>query len=340
MPPVFGRSQSDPHPYDAALAQWLADGRIEVRAVARNTMHDHRVSEAREQHFDAFANRPRTGPHLRQAFLDYFRERVRHLETPDFLDERLNGPNIVSGGRSGQHVVNRDLEVARVLDLSGLGLVFEWARKRRIGGRTFARYPKNPNDVAVAAWLEAQLSGRSHDDRAKFVSDTLAALDAYGATYPFQPTWIVFWAEIQPHLAAGPDRWLELVGVSKASSPRWLIVLKYRLRDGGTVARPTVLDAGGWTAHHFPSPPQTPLGFGGHPMDLSMPALDPPVPFVSEFIHQEVRHTITQWEEAGSWCAPTTGPSPEALEAQRVHHHQRLRQTYGSTVDGWMPSPV
>lgn len=338
VPSVFGRNGPRTHVYDAPLGQCSSDARVEVRIAARNVMHDHRVSERRVRHVDTIAGYPRTAPALRQGLVDYFRKRVQTVADPDFVDDDLNGHNIVWG--AGRRIVHPDRPVARILDLSGLALVFQWARTHKIGGRRFARLPKNPGDAALAAWLDGELAGRSADDRGRFVADTLAALGAYAAMHPFQPAWIVPWDMIAPHLGAGADRWLELTGMSRPTSPRWLIVLRYPMSEGGTVARPTILDAGGWNAYHFPSPPQALLGDGGHPMELRVPLPDPLAPLNSEYIHQEIVHTLAQWEAAGSLCQATTSPTVAALEAQGIQHHQRLLGKHGAEVGTWMPSPV
>lgn len=140
-----------------------------------------------------------------------------------------------------------------------------------------------------------------------------------------------------PHIADGPERWVSALGVYKPVHPRWFLLLKYTVREAGTVARPTQLDAG-WGAYHFPSPPRAPLPLGGHPMDLR---LSPPATSVlPEFVHKQIRHTLRHWSDGGRHIGRTSAPSGGTLVAVRLTHHELLTRVYGPSVVVGMPTCI
>lgn len=75
----------DPHPYDQAVEEWQASGDVRIRAIARNTMYDHRVSIEREKRFDGRTGHPRTAAALQAALVKYFWGCVRVRERPDYV---------------------------------------------------------------------------------------------------------------------------------------------------------------------------------------------------------------------------------------------------------------
>jgi len=345
MPPVFGRYLPDPHPYDAALAQMRAAGEGEA-AVAVNLMHDHRVSPGRESAFDTMVAAPCSADDLKLALVHYQKTRVQTRRLPHYVYDRLNGDNLLNGRVGVPPLVKPDLALVRVLDLNGLRRVFQWGQTEGATkypgqwGRTFERFPTTGgDDLALMDFLDEKMGGRSVEG---FVRAVLDLLDVYGRVEkkPFQPTWATTWAAFRKHAAEGPDRWHQVLGMEKPG-PCWLLLLKYTVKDAGTVARPTQLDAG-WYASHFPSPPQTPRNEGGHPMDLStsLPADDNLLP---EYVHKQIHHPLSHW----TTLAPsfqnygrTTAPHLPSLSDQRHAHHRRLGGRYGAGVRGWMSSPM
>src|SRR5262249_28247687 len=119
MSPIFGRS--DPHPYEPAVEEWLKTVPLTYPAMARNIMHDHRVSRERAEAFDSCTNRPRTASDLGDAIIRYKQLYVKTARHPHFLDKDLNGDNMITGVYSrslpGPHL---EIELVRVLDLNGL----------------------------------------------------------------------------------------------------------------------------------------------------------------------------------------------------------------------------
>jgi len=119
--------------------------------------------------------------------------------------------------------------------------------------------------------------------------------------------------------------------------PRWLILLRYTVAEAGTLARPTILDAD-WYAYHFPSPPQTSLAVGGHPMDLRVtPRATHLLP---EYIHKKIPHKLEHWTDLGGKIARTNSPDSTGLVDQRMAHFELLVNTYGQDVLKWMNSPI
>lgn len=118
-------------------------------------------------------------------------------------------------------------------------------------------------------------------------------------------------------------------------SPRWVMPLRYKVREAGTIARPTQLDAD-WYAYHFPSPPQTPLAMGGHPMDLGSPKAAQLLP---EYIHKQIGHKIDHWIDSGKKIGKTTQAVTANLADMRRAHHELLVSRHGPDVLGWMPDP-
>ena len=293
------------------------------RAVGVNVRLDHRVTPEREREFAAFVADPHGADEILNGIETYFDERIRTTKTPDFVVPSLNESNLVSG-KFGHAVLHKDLELVRILDLTGLDRVYQWA-KHALG--MFRDLPGRLTDDTLADWLENHLANRHRS----FIEDVLRALSERSKLFAFQPCWVTTWDAFEPILTEAPEKWLTSLGVYRPAAGRLLILLRYPVRDAGTVARPSQLDAG-WYAHHFPSPPSVHLGLGGHPMDLSCSSgiLFP------EFIHEEIDYTIEYWDRTGQSVGKTSSPSPRNLGDQRSHHHTMLHVVYGDAVLSWM----
>jgi hypothetical protein len=332
MPPVFNRSTPNPHPYDISISELL---RLTPgdKALARNIMYDFRVSNIREGNLNNFCQFPLLGTGLRDAIIDYFYNRIRNQATPDYIDASLNADNIVSGIATIRQKIRKDTLLVRIVDLNGLAPVFSWAKSEGI--KTFKFFPDPIDDSIVSSWLTKKIEGFTTAQLRDFMKVVIDAMNSMRKIAPFQPTWVTTWEALKPHLAAKPERWLETLGVAKPESPRWMFLLRYTVRDAGTVARPTQLDAGSYP-YHFPSPPQASIEWGGHPMDLQ---ISPPAAFLlPEFIHEQIDHRIEHWDEAGQFCIATTRPMVESLDKQRCTHHKLLALKYGRhDIQYWMP---
>ena len=346
MPPVFWRYLPDPHPYDDALTAMRAASEGEA-AVAVNLMYDHRVSPKREGAFDAMVSKPCTPRDLRLALTHYQKTKVQTRSLPHYVYADLNSNNLLNGRVGVSPAVKPNLPLVRVLDLNGLRRVFQWAQTEgapkypKRWGNTFDRFPTGGSDDDVTDYLDGWMGGRSVE---RFVGNVLDLLDVYGRIEknPFQPTWATTWAAFKNYAADGPDRWHEVLGMDKPR-PCWLVLLKYTVQEAGTIARPTQLDAG-WYESHFPSPPDTPQGEGGHPMDIgTIPAThDRPLP---EYVHKQIHHPLTHWtslvpkyQNYGRTSARALSP---LLPDLRHAHYLRLQRQYGSAaVCGWMNSPM
>jgi len=340
MPPVFGRNFPNPHPYDNVIATWRSSTEPEDHAMARNLMHDHRVSQERERAFDKLVPPSPTARNLQHAIVDYFKTKVRTRKLPHYVYTALNATNLLTGQGPSHPVINKDLKLVRVLDLNRLGLVYQWAmnwrNKKREWKRSFAKFPTAPNDDQIAKWLDDEIGGGSEKQQEQLVATVLDMINTYSPKHPFQPTWATTWSAFEPHERLGPDRWLQVLGMANPSS-RWVMLLRYTVREAGTIARPTLLDAG-WYADHFPSPPQAPLVVGGHPMDLRIsPRATHLLP---EYIHKQIQHSLKHWTDIGGKIGRTTAPNPASLADQRRTHHELLTRVYGPGVHTWMDNPM
>jgi hypothetical protein len=339
MPPVFGRTTPDPHPYDDALNTWLTSTDSSWHAMARNVMHDHRVSEARAEAFNNFVDDPCTSVGLNRAIVDYFEEKIRHRKLPHYVYKRVNDNNLLTG-KHLLPLIHKDLKLVRILDLNGLGLVCQWGneavRRKKGWEPTLLRFPSTVSDSEIAKWLDGELGGASPAQVERTVWTILDILNAYRLEEPFQPTWSTTWAAFEPYQDETASRWLQLLGVVSRPS-RWVILLGYTVAEAGTLARPTILDAD-WNGYNFPSPPQAPLAVGGHPMDLRITPRT--TELFPEYIHKQIAHSLAHWKDLGGKIKRTGSPDLTSLEDQRRVHFELLVKIYGPDVLSWMSSPI
>jgi hypothetical protein len=338
---VFGRRTSVPHAYEGSLSVWLSGACLLSRAMARNLMHDWRVSPEREAKFDIWARHPQSTRDLMRGIMAYHRHCVSTRARPDYLYDRLNSNNMVrrpwEPESSGIH---KEYRLATILDLSGLDQVYQWAHDERLAPFVYLT-DEMRSETRKAAWLRDCLEGQPQGEVEAFLKSVFEATNTYRVSVAggrHQPVWATTWSALEPHLGGGPDRWLEVLGIARSGFPRWLVVLAYRVSEVGTLARPTQLDAG-WSGFHFPSPPRAPLSTGGHPADLGTPAASASV--LPEYIHSQIHYRIEYWVEAGRLIGQTTRPTPDDVASQRWAHHRRLCACYGPAhVKSWMAEPV
>lgn len=342
MHPVFQRYTLN---LDPALDELLDRPDTELgfrqRAVARNVMHDHRVSPEREE---IFRQCTAAEPKLTNALRRYYDKHVRAGNDAHFVDGKYNQENLVAGARTEIDVMDPNTPLVRVVNLNREREAFQW------GAREWAD-PRMDQFVDIAEAgsdreLHDAIGARIQEDIETFLGTWLdmrkarrSALRATGTTKSDGPVWVtfaeVFEGDVDPS-RDGPDRWFEVVGVHLDGAPVWAILLRYTLREAGTVARPTILDAGGYP-YHFPSPPGLEPSLGGFMMDLR---IDPACEHLrNEFIHETIDFKFDDWVAAGRRYGETTRPGPDGIDRQRMAHHQLLDRSYDGVMS-WMPKCV
>jgi hypothetical protein len=337
---VFGRERQDPHLLDRALADLLNGPASPVdqearQALARNLQFDPRVSPERESEFLTAVGTVSTGAELSNAWVRYFTERIRSQPKPEYVSVQLNGRNLVSGGPTGSAIL-KDLFLGQILDLNGLTIPFRWGHEQ--GWPELMSFPPRAvtDDEAMTTWLDEEIGVTGPET---FVPTVLRLLNAYRRHQSFQPVWVALWTDLEPVLVGEPPRrWLERLGVGRswitATTGRWLIALRYRVRDVDWLVRPTTLDAGTNPAH-FPSPLKARDRhlMWGHSMDLDFRASG--TSLFKEFIHRQIDLDEAYWRAAGSICRKVETPTMNDLTEQRTAHLERLRHRYPSELVDW-----
>lgn len=136
-------------------------------------------------------------------------------------------------------------------------------------------------------------------------------------------------------------------GHPHGSAGGWLVLLKYRADDVGTLVRPTFLDARA-NPYHFVSPDlkkadlarppkaaKVPAPHGGLAMDLN--PNNKTAPLLEEYIHQQLDWKIEHFRAAGNRCLPTESASAMGLREARGRHYDRLVNEFtADVIDPWM----
>jgi len=361
MPIVFGRN-APAHSYDAALIslQTSKAKRIVAEAksaIACNIRHDHRISEQREEHFDNVCSQPRSARELERAITRYFDQNIRTRDYPDFVYFELNWNNLIYGHAKltalpvyRRPAINKEVRLARILDINNLRIAFRWLldarhRKPEWDGsfREYYSIPRSLNNREEQHWIDDWLNrllDPTHSGRETFIESVLDMLNSIRHEKAFQPTWATTWVAFEPH-ARTPngephaDRWVQVMGMGKNAPQHWFIVLKYTVAQAGTLARPTQLDAG-WYEYHFPSSQQTPLEFGGRPMDLRIsPAASALLP---EYVHKQIGHPIEHWNETGRLLGRASDWNRWPLTEIRRAHERLVKLCDGSSAQNSCPN--
>jgi hypothetical protein len=303
---------------------------------------------------------------LADAVTKYFKDYIRYQQTPDFSSRELNGKNILKfPGQSRRKGMPHDSDLlVNVFDLNGLMPVYLKAASQ-IGTGNYSDWYSTFADIESTAarldeWLDKKLdfdpdaSAKplvATDAQKEFVKTVLKALNIDRTGWPgeqakpnpYQPTWAAKWDEFlvgtgwTPYGLGDPRSWVEVTGVAKKTTGRWLILLVYPVQKVPILARPTILDAG-WSDRHFPSPPCAPLDVGGHPIDLGKNYLAGGP--ISEFIHPQIDIDLTYWENSGYALGRTAGVVGRDVQGEREAHQMRLRNQYKDTWrDDWMSDP-
>jgi|GEM_PF-1781638 len=323
-----------------------------IRAIARNIQCEHRIPAGRIRALlDYVPAAPpskngspahRTITDLESGFRAYIEHRIRHTTPPAFVSSTANRENILYGDESSQ--VHPDRLLLTVLDLSGLSAVYLWAANTL--RHPFLRQFRRSSDVdptATGGWLDTQLSGNKAIDTLTQILDLLGTYSESVTTH--NPTWATWWDEVRdyiiaPHNLSSPVSWLQLLGIVKDASPRWLVPLVYPVSRAGTLAWPTMLEAG-WSPFHFPAPPQATPESRGYTMQLH-PA--EPSRLATEVIHQQIRFTIKDVLHYSGHpllfntdvSAATSQHVTPQLTALRDTHLSALVSRHGTSVRAWM----
>lgn len=297
-------------------------------AMAGNLLAEHRVSAERSADFASYLpSVPVTASEIEEALRTYQKVKVRVLKDAGIDPCYELPPN----SDNWFHPVP-GTELCSVIDLTRLGYIYSEAQVRGMAGfRHFSTAAPTYDDVN--SFLDEPLSDDTR--RGNFMKNLFAALAMYRSEVATQihPVWAAEWKSISPYLVPGnPSRWLEAVGVPKATS-LWVAIVRYPAPE--RVYRPTQLDAG-WFAHHFPSTPAAALANGGFTMDLGSPESEEQG-LVSEFIHRQIDFTREHWESAGSLVGFFASPTEcsNNLGHLRNRHIEVLKRRYPETDVLW-----
>lgn len=334
---VFGRKDSS-HPFANSVSQLLSASDVEYRAMAVNTMCDTRVTRERDLLLQKTSHERNVSDNLQDALVVYHSDRIRNRELPDFVFDKFNGDNVIT--RRGMGLVNRDLWLSRVIDLNGLGPVL------RDAARGYGSVAPNPLlasfprprlgshagfERVVARWFDQRLT--SPGKIQFWVNTILETLAARSKHAPYQPSWCSTWESVRHLENEPPETWFRAFGVRSQFSGHWLVMLRYRVREVGTLVRPTQLEAG-WYSLHFPSPPHASLAAGGHPVELENGVQGELIP---EYIHRQISHT---WNHVVRVARTDDITDPDVHDV-RQSHHRRLRARYGDgKIRSWMADPT
>ena len=307
-------------------------------AMARNLLSEHRLSTKRLSAFSAFAGDMLHFDQIQDALENYQIAEVRPLAKsglPPAYERLENANNVVE--------LSNTAHLATVLDLTRLGYIYAeaWTRFKIPEFKTYAETnPRGSTEVNDFLAIHFNDPGK----RETFLEAIFLARSEYRRQVEerVRPTWAATWISLQPFLDPDkPERWLQAVGVPKDQRV-WVAVLRYPVKNEQReikLYRPTQLDAG-WYAHHFPSPPQSPLTGGGLTMFLQQPdqGRGDTRPLVSEFLHTEIDFSIHDWHAAGGLLGCTRGPVSGDLEEQRRGHWLVLQSSFGpEQILQWMP---
>jgi hypothetical protein len=300
------------------------DSDEERRCLAENLRCDDRVSKAREQALDSFVAQARPSKDdLFEALRTYHKKRVRAAANPDYLRKDLNAENRI-------RLRNLDIPLTTLVDITGLELVFEWARSRV---PAFATYPSGAEKAFQ--WIRARLDAPGAP---QFASLIMEVVSKHGREVrPFGPVWVTPQSDFEAVADHPCERWLEVLGVRKARRKLCVMILTYRARQVGTLYRPTQLDAGP-CGDHFPSPSR--LGaVSGHPVDLS--AERSQVALKREMIHAPIdlkRDLEMHLERSSRWYGffqKTQNDVPKRALERGVHLELLEREYGGDDVRAW-----
>lgn len=321
----------------SALTAACSSSDASERALARNFLAEHRLSEERFRHFMDFGGNPATWDDIQDAVVKYHNAHVRPFVSSGtrstfFRESAVNGGGVPT-------------QVGTVLDLTGLHQIYADAKAEYkdvlaagyIPGdelEAFANYSGQPGNYdSVNEFLKTEL--RAPD---KFLDAVFKVLNRARRSKDrrFREVWVADWDTLKPLLDKGrPDGWIRAVGVPK-NYAAYLAVLCFTPEENG-LFRPSQLEAG-WRDVHFVSPPQAPFTYGGHAMHLGGPRSEP---LVREYLQGERDWLLDEWQTAGRLVGFADSPVDVDVVEHRTLHWLRLRVCYGEReIEEWMPVPV
>lgn len=333
----------DRPPYEAVTTAMIADTDDGTSSLGWNLFHDQRISDSRFTKFsselDSTGHSISDAATMQDGLTTYYRRCVHFTKTPDFLVPKLNLANF-HGHPGPLPLLHGTKLLASVFNLALPDDIYREAKAQGIlefqsFGRKKFPYATPPT---AAQWLDDKLTplhnpSGAFSDRAAlskhpFLVALLWFLNQRRLKAPFQPTWATLWDRFDAREWDNPLRWQSLLGVRPSDTDTWLLLLRYPVREAGTLLRPTQLDAG-WYPEHFPASPNA---HTGHPMELDASRrICPPMP---EFIHQQIDHLPEHMIAIAR--VPGTTHTP-AAPAQR-RHYRVLERTYPDTA-AWTRHP-
>lgn len=328
---IFGRVYPGAHPLAHALRAFLerhAGTGSEDATVAFNIVDDHRVPESRESLLlDSLGTTGIGAATLKQGFTDFFKSNVRGSQTPDFILV-VNAPNRIPirSGLDGDGL-QPGLSLVRLLNLTGLERVYR--NYASPDSDEFHGLVDPAKDFIL--WLrdKCQAGGAELE---QFITATLNMLNTDRKKHAYQPVWATLWDEFRPYLdhPDGATRWRQALGLKPDSRPCWYAVLRYTVGEVRDLFRPTQLDAD-WYCYHFPSPAGVPVLRGGCTMDCRGESDRP----LSEYVHQQIDHTLDHWTLAGRRVGLGLMNDPLGFQEQRRLDHDLLVNHFGETARRW-----
>ena len=330
---------------DLEIRNCLSD---ESRVALLNLAHDGRISPQRRADLDKYlpvaapAN-PALPPEvseavgrIQDAVRRYYNSRVAVPVAPSYCSPKANGGNFVPVAGLGRALGSHpDTLLVHVVDLMKHLDAFQQAGLPGVpGSRPLAIGWLKKN---VPMFPERTVPGRSAAEVDDFVDQALDVIFRYEAATRPPPTWVALFRQFMPHASRGPNAWLQVMGMrdSYNGQSRYPLVLVYKLRDVGTLIRPTQLEAG-FDAFHFPSPPPAPVSEGGFAMDRSPSSGQQPP--LSEFLHEPRPCSAEDWRLGGRLAGPTVLADAGGIELSeaRRRHYGRLKLKYQATSTDWL----
>jgi hypothetical protein len=291
---IFNREQNSSHPLFRYLEKMV--GRKEADdAIARNYMHDPRVSPQREQDLLDFTFEAEDGKELRLAdcvheeqiergLKRYFEEHIQKTSTPHFASLTDN-------------LVSMPEELVSVFVINGLAGMFVWAKN--INTMELANYSLEfqeavsslqafPNDADPHSSKSKEfvhLMMKDDPGRSQFINIIFTIYEVYRHQFPYHPIWLTKRTEFElcctDTSTDQATRWCHFVGKSTARKEgHWVLVLRFDANHFAKKYRPTILDAG--NAFYFPAPDEAPVP-SGLAADLKMQVQEPACEFIAEW---------------------------------------------------------
>lgn len=345
---IFDLEKPEFYIYKAALDDAInSTTDPELRSIAINLRHDHRVSEAHELEFREYFKKFKFD--IKKALFEYCIEKVIKAETPSFcqpciadysggsclcppdFDPNLQLATVLTFHKFRERIRDHMDETSIVSDLWDTGLV-----EARDDSREFGN------------WLDSHLlnpDGSAKDPHSaevkKFIKDFFELINFnlrntsgdYNEFTRIKPFWVTDWAKLKTYTNLGTDRWNQVVGVWREYKT-WQIVITYPASAVDVLYRPTQLD-GGYYPQHFPPPRGVSSAEGGYTMDWGTPD-DVLMP---EFIHKQIELKYEYWANA-DYRIGKTSILPCDLQQSRFAHYEKLKKQFNVTELGdWMSTP-